>query len=123
MLLTGYRIQPNMNQGEMMDKFQQTVKSGAHKASTFKPGAMIIAATAAAALSYPCHAQSADPAPAKTTAAKAPAAPATPVCVGEMAKSASLRVAEEAVSFLRFQFEIDAFLTLAIVDASKLCLI
>lgn len=92
MLLTEYRIQPNLNQGDMMEKFQQMMKSGAHKASTFRSGAMIIAATAAAALSYPCHAQSADPAPAKTkTAAKAPSAP---VCVGQMRPSATMRVAE-----------------------------
>jgi pilus assembly protein CpaC len=79
----------------MMDKFQQTVKSRVRKASAFRPGAVIIAATAAAALSYPCHAQSADPAPAKApAAAKAAAHPATPVCVGEMGPAVSMRVAE-----------------------------
>jgi pilus assembly protein CpaC len=83
----------------MMHKFQQTVKSGARKPSAFRPRAAIIAATAAAALSYPCHAQSADPAPAKApakapAAAKAAAHPAAPVCVGEMGPAVSMRVAE-----------------------------
>ncbi len=93
MLLTAHRTQPDLNQGEMMDKIQQIVKSGAHKLSG--PGAMLIAATAAAALTYPCLANSASAAPAKTAAtAKAPAQPATPVCAGEIGPSASMHVAE-----------------------------
>jgi pilus assembly protein CpaC len=84
MLLSRYRLQQDLNQGEMMDKFQQKLKSGARKASAFTPSAVLVAATAAAAFSYPHDAQ----------AAKAAAQPATPVCVGEMKPSVTMRVAE-----------------------------
>jgi pilus assembly protein CpaC len=76
-----------------MDKFQQIVKSGVRKASAFGPGAVIVAATAAA-LAYPGLAQSADQAPVKTPAAKTVAQPMAPVCVGEMGPAVSMRVAE-----------------------------
>jgi pilus assembly protein CpaC len=82
----------HLNQGEMMDKFQQPAKRKAH---ALRKGAAVIAATAAA-LSYAGQAQSADQAAAPAKAAKAPTPQLTavPTCAGEIRPAISMRVAE-----------------------------